>query len=260
MAGCCAFCGALVDPTAAPGSLPGTIVCHVCGREIDAPGQGPTTAPPPPSPLAAPAVGPSGPGPCQGPAPAWEGQGPLWRRLARTTSQMLFHPGQTLATPPPPGYAGPLGYGLILGTFGMAMQGLWGRLQGEALWGSSAGLWLLALAPLVVLAALFVGSWILHFGLWMVGGDRRGLAATFRYCAYSQATGVFYLLPLIGPLLGGVWSLVILLVGLARAHAIAKRQVFSALLVIMCLLGVLAGVVVAGFSALKLGQMTGPRF
>ncbi|MBI5523033.1 MAG: YIP1 family protein [Desulfarculus sp.] len=256
MAGFCPYCGAEVDPaTAAPGGLPNTVLCPVCGQEQDRPALGP---PPPPLPggdglaslLGRPEPPPPPPTAEQG--PAWEGDEGLLKRLWRSTWQVMGHPGKTLAGPGRPGLSWPLGYGLVLGTLSSALTLLWGLVLGESTLSSRGALWLLFLAPLITLAGLFIKAGVLHAMLFILGGAKNGFKATFRVNAYGEAAGVLALLPAVGTAAVIVWNLVILTAGLAAAHGIGKGRAFMAILLpaLLVLLLALLAVTLLGLTAL----------
>lgn len=250
----CPYCGAELDPaTAAPGGLPDTLLCPVCGQEQDRPAGGPPPPPPPPPtppPLptcdglaSASGAPPPPPPPPDGPGPAWEGEAGFPGRLWRTTWQVMGHPAQTLAGPGRPGLGWPLGYGLVLGTFSSALTLMWGLLLGESTLSSRGALWLLFLAPLITLAGLFIKAGVLHAMLFILGGAKNGFRATFRVNAYGEAAGVLALLPAVGTAAVLIWNLVILTAGLAAAHGIGKGRAFCAILLpalVMLFLAMLA--------------------
>ena len=261
----CPFCGAAVEAASAvPGSLPNTRLCPVCGQEHDLPTQPPeasaggTEVPPPPpcdglaslaEQLGRP---PSAPPAAAGEPPAWEGGGGLWRRLWRTTWQVLGHPGQTLEAPALPGLGWSLGYGLILGTLSNAATVFWGVALGWSDISRAKALWSLFLSPLQALVTLFVVAAIMHAMLFVLGGAKRGFRATFRVNAYAQAVVILTLVPGVGLAAGLVWYLVVVTAGLAASHGIGKGRALASLLLplLLLLLLVLAVVVAVGFSAL----------
>ena len=68
---------------------------------------------------------------------------------------------------------------------------------------------------------LLVGAAILHLCLMMVGGAKQGFEATLRVIGYAQGSIAWMnVIPIIGPLVGVIWGLVIEIIGVARAHEI----------------------------------------
>ena len=239
----CPFCGSDVDPEQAqPGSLPGTAHCPTCRQEIDLPGSPPplSRSPLAPLPLAPPVTGPEDPQP----GPPWEGDGGFFSRLVRTTGQVLFHPVRFFQAPARPGYAWALSYGLILGTLGQACNVYWGHALGNDYLSFRSAILGLIFAPFMVIASVFLTTWVVHFCLWILRGAHNGVPATFRVMAYGQATGLFLAIPYLGMALAAVWGLVVVIGGLAAAHGTGRWRTFWALFLPMFFIfGVIIAVV-----------------
>lgn len=289
----CPYCGSKLGSEPRPGELPGTVVCPTCGQELDAPGaagepsggaaippQTPSLEPPPETPPGqGAAAAPEGPppgagagesppppppppsspgresaGPAGGPPPAWEsGEGGVLLRLWRTTWQVLLHPVRTLSAPAAPGYGYPLGYGMVLATLGGVSQAFYRALEGGRTGLPESPLGMLAI-PLGIILVLFFSTVLVHAMLFLLRGSRGGLAATFRAVAYSQASQIWFLIPVLGVLVGSVWQVVALVGGLSAVHGIGRVRAFLALVLPVLLLVVLAAVIVAAFG---LGALTG---
>lgn len=249
----CPYCGHQFDSDAAASGLtPATCICPSCEHELDRPG---AAAPPPPPPPPPPGTGPSagaGEGTAAlGPGPAWEQEaGGFFTRLWQTLVQVLMHPVITLGAPARPGLGYPLGFGLILGTLGSVMMGFWNSIlepesAASSLLGGSPVL-ILVLSPILVLIQLFIVAALAHFFLWVVRGASKGYSDTFRVVAYSSAANVFLCLPFLGTAISSVWSLVIIVGGLAVVHGTSRGRVVLALLIpvvlviILTILGVSA--------------------
>lgn len=227
----CPYCGSDLDHAEAqPGSVPGTVLCPTCGQEQDMPGPRLDLPLPPPAPARPDNV------------PPWEGERGFLSRLFRTTGQVLGKPGKFFSAPSLPGYAWALSYALIVGTFGIALETFWGHYWASQHVPLGRALWGLVLSPLLVLLAVFFTTWVLHFFLWVVGGAKNGVRATFRVVAYSQATNVFLLLPVAGHFVSFVWWIVTATAGLAAAHGIGKGRAFFALVLpAMVLIALMVG-------------------
>ncbi len=273
MTGVCPYCGADMDcATAAPGATPGTVLCPHCGQERDYPaglGSAPTPEPgaagptpaadPPPSPSATPDPPLSPPPPplptCDGLAglgeplgeappepeytPAWEAEGGLLSRLWHTTMQMMLHPVKSLSGPARPGLSWSLSYGLIVGSLGTAGQVFWTQALGGGHASTLAAVLQLIFTPLLILVGLFLGAGLVHFMLFIVGGAKQGFRATFRALAYSYAPSVWYLVPVVGLWLGGVWAVVVMVASLATSHGVGKGRVVFALIFPLIFLGLM---------------------
>jgi hypothetical protein len=72
----------------------------------------------------------------------------------------------------------------------------------------------------------------------ILSGARQGYETTFRVLAYAQgSTAWMQVIPIFGPLIGGIWALVIEIVGLSKAHEISAGKATLAVFlpVIFCL-------------------------
>ncbi|MDP6179351.1 MAG: YIP1 family protein, partial [Desulfatiglandales bacterium] len=104
---------------------------------------------------------------------------------------------------------------------------------------------LLIFSPLVIIIILFVTSGILYLSLQIVKGGKNGFEATFRVISYSQAIQVVGLIPFIGGLIGGLWILVVQVIGIREIHETSYLRVIIAFLIPLALifLVVMAGVI-----------------
>ena len=213
----CPFCGTdLEQEPIQAGQPPASDPCPTCGQQLDRPyaAQKPRL---------------------DSDSPAWEGEGNFLARIWRTIWQVLLHPVRTFSAPAQPGLKWALSFGLILATLGGAAYIFWGRLLDWPSMRTGYEFWLLILQPLSALVNMFILSAVIHFFLWLLRGVRRGFSATFRVLAYSQASGLILLLPWVGMPVGVVWSLVVLIAGLAAVHGIGRGRAFMSLL-LPCLL------------------------
>ncbi len=277
----CPYCGTHLGQTPTPGT------CPTCGQEVapagqevapasqevapagqgEAPagqGEAPPSPPPPPPPQ-------QGARACEGDAwlrqhleeqsgsppefLAWEqDQGNWLAKLWNTTWQVLLHPVRAFRGPARPGQAWAVSYALLLGTFGNAMQALWAQALDMPDLVPLPAVWWLILAPLVTLAGLYLSAAYIHLGLIMVGGAKQGFAATLRVSGYACAFYIFYLVPLLGMMVGGIWGIVVVIGGLAGAHGINGWRVVWAYVLMGFLVTALVVVFVLlmGFSAFLL--------
>jgi len=151
----------------------------------------------------------------------------------------------------------PLAFGLLVGAVGNMFGLFWPVIMisgglfpfGAAVLGQvSAGLIFLILVvavPVCVTLGMFIYSAILHLLLLVVRGGKNGFEATFRVVSYSQAAQVWELIPVIGSWIGGIWQLVIQVVGLREIHGVSYLRVIIAfLLPVALLIAAMAAVVV----------------
>ena len=71
----------------------------------------------------------------------------------------------------------------------------------------------LVLVPIMA----FVGTGFMHLGV-MLLGVKGGFKGTFNVLAYNSSSGIFYLIPFIGPIIGGIWGIIVGVIGFKRVH------------------------------------------
>jgi len=86
------------------------------------------------------------------------------------------------------------------------------------------------LPPIFLVIFLAVHSLVLHLFLLLFAGRTKSLGTTFRVLAYSQATAIFYLMPVAGSLLAFLWQLLVTIPGLAAAHGTSETRAAWAVL------------------------------
>ncbi len=74
------------------------------------------------------------------------------------------------------------------------------------------------LEPFAALIVLGLGVLVLQLFAVILAPARRGMRATARVFCYSAGPAVFTAAPVLGPAVGAVWSLVLLVMGLREAH------------------------------------------
>ena len=120
--------------------------------------------------------------------------------------------------------------------------------------GAAIGAMLIALiaTPIGVTVGAFIGSIISHLCLMMLGSGKRGLESTFRVINYAAGSvAPFSAIPILGPLVGGIWALVLYVIGFAKVHEISTgRAVVAVLLPILVCCGASFGIAVLLFAAL----------
>lgn len=140
------------------------------------------------------------------------------------------------------GIKDPLAFGLLIGAVGNMFGVFWPVMMlsgglfpfGGAIFGQlTAGLIFLIMVvavPIGVTLTMFIYSAILHLLLLIVRGGKNRFEATFRVVAYSQAAQVWDLIPIAGSWIGGIWQLIIQVIGLREMHGISYLRVFMAIL------------------------------
>ncbi len=239
--------------------------------------------PPPPYP---PAPGSSGAEPGPGtltPLP-WETPGePFFDAFFETLKLFIIRPAEAFARMRRSGDLGrPILYAILLGWTGvivselynLALRGMTWRLMpgmhqfGEMQRFQSTGLFvaltifMMVLAPVLVLIGLFIWSGIVHLMLLILGGANAGFDATFRVMSYAATAQIAQIVPLCGGLAGGIWALVLEIIGIAEAHRISQGKAALAVLLPLvvccaCLAGIfaLSGAAILSAFSHAAGQM-----
>jgi hypothetical protein len=102
---------------------------------------------------------------------------------------------------------------------------------------------MIVIIPIGVAIWLFIMTGILHICLMIVGGANKDIDVTFRVAAYSQgATAPWNIIPFVGNLVGSVWQLICVIIGLKESHQTSIGKVILAILlplIVCCGLGII---------------------
>ena len=203
--------------------------------------------------------------------PAWEQGGPWFPRFAQTAQAALLSPSLFFSTMRRTGGIGaPILYGVLGTVVGGVAAGLYQFLLGTLLAGVnspeaareqavlnavSTGCIVIVL-PVITVLSLFINAGITHVMLLLLNGARRGFETTMRVAAYAHgSTALLNLVPLCGGVIGGIWTLVIVIIGIARAHEIPTGKAAAAVLIPIAACCVLVLVFYAAIAALVFGAV-----
>lgn len=262
-------------------------LCPNCGGDPLAL-SGPPPLPPSPGVAAAPPLRPSparpssGSGAPPGPGIPWDDRDRigLVSALVETTREVLTGPGAFFrAMPLAGGLGSPLLYAVIVGWIGLVASAFYQAIFRSVV-GSSLGAfgaerpeiaallgWVEGWAGFVaqavfggvfVVIGVFVAAGILHLVLLLLSGARRDFEATFRVVSFAQATSILFLVPFCGQFVGGIWTLVLYVLGLAEAHQIGHGKATAAVvlpIVLLCCCCAALVFLFAGAVAGLVGQM-----
>ena len=168
----------------------------------------------------------------------------LWSRIYQTFKAVLFSPEaffRTLAFKG--GIREPLAFGLLAGSIGSMFGVFWqfillsegiSFLSEYVLGEVALGLIFMIImisVPIFVTLSMFIYSGMLHLFLLIVRGGENGFEATFRVVSYSQAAQALGLVPFIGGWIGGVWQLVVQIIGLREIHDTSYFRIITAFLI-----------------------------
>jgi len=176
--------------------------------------------------------------------------------LWETWKESVFGPEAFFSKLPHRGGLGnPLFYALIVAWIGIAVEQMWSLLfsgmmydlmadfipSDQLYWtsGLQTGfsiLYLVFLAPILIVLSLFVTSGIYHLIMMIFGWAKRDFEATFRAMAYATGPILFYIIPMCGGLIGLVWSLVLSIIGLKHMQKTTggKAAVTIFLPIVLC--------------------------
>lgn len=110
-------------------------------------------------------------------------------------------------------------------------------------------------APVQGVIGLFLVALIVHGMLILLGGASAGLEATIKVFAYTWPLTLLHLIPFLGAMVSGVWTLVVFIIGLMAVHGISAGKAVIAVLApiafcIVCLCAVYGSVILAAFGVM----------
>ncbi|HSJ10450.1 MAG TPA: Yip1 family protein [Longimicrobiales bacterium] len=87
------------------------------------------------------------------------------------------------------------------------------------------------MSPLILLLSIFLSAGVSHLMLKMLGGANRPVGTTVRVFAYAYSPQILGVIPWVGQLVGGLWMVVIAIIGLREAHGTSGMRAAIAILV-----------------------------
>ncbi|PZR70542.1 MAG: hypothetical protein DLM73_17555 [Chthoniobacterales bacterium] len=198
----------------------------------------------------------------------WEHREQLgfFKAFFETVSLLLTKPVEAFAMMKPEGgMTDPMLFALIGGSAGMIVNVLFQVLfqSFTAFGGGSRSVigmfgmgWVvgyIVMMPVLLALGIFIGSGILHVCLMIVGGANRPFETTLRVVCFScGAAYLFSMIPICGGLITAVYSIVLEIIGVSRAHETATGKAVMAVflpLVVCCGVFLLFGILIGGFGA-----------
>jgi len=179
----------------------------------------------------------------------WESGGGFIGAFFKTTQEVLFSPNRFFKKiSSGEGYWAPLIYGLITGIIGQGAAIFWlwllmaqfipiERLPFQ--YGTSI-LKIIVPLPFQEAIAIFIGSGVIHLCLMIVRGNNGGYKTTFRAIAYSYSAYLFGIIPFIGLLIGGIYAIILTIIGVREGHGISTgKAVLAVLLPVIVIFGLI---------------------
>lgn len=142
----------------------------------------------------------------------------------------------------------PFAYGLLMGSIGPMFVFFWQflfeftglRFPGSALpvhiSGDLASTALLITIPLICILMMFITGIAAHLCLMAVGGGGKGFEGTFRVLAFSQSAQALGVIPFVGGVMGSLWNIITIIVGLKEIHETSYVRVMVAILIPVALI------------------------
>lgn len=208
----------IVDPNA------GT--CPECGAAIErTPYDAPSASVEPPP------VQPSAGDPEINSVPFEDRSLPFLDRYWKTLALSFTNPKQLFSGLQDDEFTAPIVYAVVTGTFsgiaGMIWQLVFTSMGGALGGGFGAGdfaftapfmVVMMFLLPVMVVIGLFIGSGIYHVCMMIVGVKTRGFGVTLRAVAYGYGPNLLAIVPICGGFIGGIWTLVLTILGGFYGH------------------------------------------
>ena len=160
--------------------------------------------------------------------PAWEENGNFFTAFFKTTFQSLFKPYLTFIRPYHGSSVRFFWFFFLCLLFGLAIDFLYSPYFQYL--ETSYIILIYGLGLLISPLSLIIGGAYIHLFLKTFGAGGNGIKATIRITAYSSTIFIFNLIPLIGNIVGLIWSFTILVNGTAAAHQSTRAKTFLALL------------------------------
>ncbi len=215
------------------------------------------------------------------PPTPWESEGGFVGAFLKTTQEVLFSPTKFFRkTAAGKGYWSPFIFAMIVGVIGSGVSLFWqwlffsGSIPPQILSVTTYGVLLTSAIisiPFTIAFSVFVGSGVTHLCLMIVRGNRKGFEATFRAICYSQSALLIYMIPFIymvpfvgtflGALAGGVYLMILAILGVREGHEISTGRAVLAILlplIVVTGLGILLAIMIPLFIG-SLGFHSGVR-
>jgi hypothetical protein len=196
--------------------------------------------------------------------PPWESEEGFIGAFFKTAWEALFSPTRFFKkVAGGEGYWSPLIYGMISGIIGFGGAIVWQWFffsqwfPVQKFSGFHYRIYfiiVIIVLPMMTILSILIGSGITHVCLMIVGGNKKGVQATFRAISYSFCGYLFGIVPLIGSTIGVIYTTILTILGVREGHGISTgRSILAVLLplIVIIVIGILAAV----FFPLLLGMI-----
>ncbi|MCG8468442.1 MAG: YIP1 family protein [Gemmatimonadetes bacterium] len=111
------------------------------------------------------------------------------------------------------------------------------------------------IAPFAAVIGLVLWALVLHLFVLMLGRQRRDLKATVRAISYAAGPAILGIVPVLGSLAGGVWTLVLTVIGIREAHRMTTGGALAVVfLPVVLLFGFVFTLVILVVAAASMGM------
>ena len=107
-------------------------------------------------------------------------------------------------------------------------------------------------SPVLALIVLYVVAGVAHVMLSLLRANKNGFETTTRVVAFSHGPALFVIVPYVGSVIGGIWTLVLAIIGFREAQETTTGKAAAAVLIPIFLLGCLIVVLAIAIAALGL--------
>jgi len=111
----------------------------------------------------------------------------------------------------------------------MGAHGQTGGVIGLGVMGAGS-IALLIIYPVILTLMLFIVAGINHLLLRLCGAGAQGFEGTFRVVTYGNSPMILGVIPFLGPLVGGLWAMVVTIIGYKNMHGTTYGRVILAFL------------------------------
>lgn len=233
------------------------------------------SAPPPPPPSYAPPPPPSYGG--DGPRLPWEERQQLgfFDALVATVKLIAQAPADAYRRLRPDGdYVSPILFAVILMWVGVVFSQIWGLLfsgamsalssiPGMEMLGGGGGfvsaIIAIVLAPIFCVIGLFIGAGLIHLALMVLSAlqqSRFGFEGSLKVVAYASIGSLANIVPIVGGLIGGIISLILIVIGIQEVHGTSRDKAILAVVIIIaiaCLCGLIISLAFGAMIAAAFG-------
>jgi len=92
------------------------------------------------------------------------------------------------------------------------------------------------ISPLILVIYLFITGAVLHTALRLTGAAKGRIGVTLRVLCYASSADLLAIIPVVGPLVGGLWKLIIIVKGLKTAHGTTYTRVLPPVIILVLVL------------------------